>query len=126
MKTRIHYRHISHDKESTEEILNWLTQYFDRTLHISPTAENRGLLLDVYFSKSKARKGSAKAMYECHMLARAPWLKKDLFNKTYSEDFWSALTEASHILKKQINKHRLNGRSAYRSHRTQESISIAG
>ena len=125
MKIRIHYRHISHGKESTEDILDWLTQFFERAVHISPMTEKRGLLLDVYFSKSKVRKGTSKAVYECHMLARAPWLKKELFNKTYHEEFWSALTEASHVLKKQINKYRLNGRSAFRQ-RIHEDLSIAG
>lgn len=125
MKIRIHYRHISHGKESTEDIMNWLTQYFAKTIHVNPLSEKRDLLLDVYFSKSRERNGSSRAIYECHMLARAPWLKKEVFNKTYSEEFWTALTEASHVLKKQINKYRLNGRSAFR-HRTHEELSIAG
>lgn len=113
MEIRIHYRHISHGENSSEDIKGWLTDFFNRTAHVEqPSNDNRELSLDVYFSKARVRDGSAKAAYECHMLARAPWLKKDLFAKAIDDEFWSAMTETSHLLKNQIVKDRAQLRAS--------------
>ena len=124
MDVRIHYRHISHGKSSTEMIQNWITDFFGKAIHLSPLMERRGLAVEAYLSKARVRDGSSKAMYECHLLARAPWLKKDLFAKFNHANFWSALTGASHVLKKQIVKDRLQRKTSRQ--RNGEDLSKVG
>lgn len=117
MEIRIHYRHITHSENSSEDIKDWLMTFFDRVGH-----EN--LALDVYFSKTRVRLGSYKAQFECHMLARAPWLKKDLFAKATDDEFWTSLNEASHLLKRQVVKDRLQRKTT--RHQPLQNISDAG
>ncbi len=124
MEIRIHYRHISHSENSSEDIKEWVTDFFDRVGHVDPINESRDLAIDVYFSKTRVRTGSYKAQFECHMLARAPWLKKDLFAKATDEEFWAAMNEASHLLKRQVVKDRLQRKTT--RHQTQQNLSVAG
>lgn len=97
MRINIHYRHITHANNLSQNITNWMQQQ----LHIGNQANT--LHLDIFFSKPTHRNSQGQ-VFECHIKAHAPWLSKEIFVKSSDEDFWKALTECGYLLNKQINR----------------------
>ena len=97
MRINIHYRHITHANNLSQNITNWMQQQ----LHIGNHANS--LSLNIFFSKPSKRNSQGQ-VFECHIKAHAPWLSKEIFVKNSDQDFWKALTECGALLNKQINR----------------------
>lgn len=98
MRINIHYRHVSHSDDLSQNIVRWLEQQ----LHSGKAAD--GLHVDLFFSKSTPYTKSSLMLFECHLRARAPWLSREVFIKDQNEDFWKLVTSCGDRLRKQIER----------------------
>lgn len=98
MRINIHYRHISHSPELSQNIVRWL----EEQMHIGNFATQ--LQVDLFFSKATPFSKSSLILFECHLRARAPWLSREIFLKCQDEDFWRLVTDCGQMLARQIGR----------------------
>ena len=98
MRIKIHYRHITHSENLSQNIIKWLQQQ----LHLGKFAHH--LQVDMFFSKATPSTKANAVLFECHLRARAPWLSREIFLKDSDEDFWKLVMNCGELLNKQINR----------------------
>src|SRR4051812_18574793 len=99
MNINTHFRHVSHSEELDSQIESWLSSHFN-------LATGRNLKIEVFISKTAPRTEAHGAVFECHMTANAPWLRRSVFSKISDSDFWTAFTVCAKKLQQQIDKDR--------------------
>lgn len=98
MRIQIHYRHVSHSEDLSQNI----TQWFEEQLQAGKASDD--LQVDLFFSKATPYSKSSLVIFECHLRARAPWLSREIFIKDQNEDFWRLVTACGDRLRKQIDR----------------------
>jgi len=100
MNIMTHLRHISHNDD--------LQMQIERLWKAWTTPEQaRDLKVEVFVSQTAPRAETGEPTFECHMTARAPWLKGPKFARAVDADYWSAFTSCTARLRHVLEKRRI-------------------
>ncbi len=92
-----HLRGISHSNDLILKMEAWADETFNLKL-------NKNLKINVYMTKTVSKGQLANKQFECHIMAEAPWLQKNIFIKHKDEDFWPAYTQGAKKIIHRIQK----------------------
>ncbi len=92
-----HLKDISHSENLGLQMQAWAEEAFN-------LKANKNLKINVYMKKTVSKGQLANKQFECHIMAEAPWLQKNIFVKHKDEDFWSAYTQSSKKLSLRMQK----------------------
>ena len=110
-----HLRNISHSNDLILKMQTWADETFNLRI-------NKNLKINVYMTKTVSKGQMANKQFECHIMAEAPWLQKNIFVKHKDEVFWSTYTQGSKKLIQRMQKEKKRfERSKIRQLKTEQS-----
>ncbi len=110
-----HLRNISHSNDLILKMQTWADETFNLRI-------NKNLKINVYMTKTVSKGQMANKQFECHIMAEAPWLQKNIFVKHKDEEFWSTYTQGSKKLIQRMQKEKKRfERSKIRQLKTEQS-----
>ena len=92
-----HIKDISHSEDLVLQMQAWAEETFN-------LKQNKNLKINVYMTKTVSKGQMANRQFECHIMAEAPWLQKNIFVKHKGEDFWSAYIQSSKKINLRMQK----------------------
>ncbi len=92
-----HLKDISHSENLVLKMQAWAEETFN-------LKANKNLKINVYIKKTVSKGQIANKQFECHIMAEAPWLQKNIFVKHKDEDFWSTYTQCSKKISLRMQK----------------------
>lgn len=111
-----HLRDITHSNDLILKMQGWADEAFNLKI-------NKNLKINVYMTKTVSKGQIANKQFECHIMAEAPWLQKNIFVKHKDEDFWMAYTQGSKKLIQRIQKEKQRfERSKVRQLKTEKNM----
>jgi ribosome-associated translation inhibitor RaiA len=118
MTVRTHFHHVNVPPAFDDRLGEWLTH------KLSKWADVDDLEIEAYLITSAPRRETHGATYECHMTAKAPWLRKTIVIKASNTDFWTLLYDCVHKTKQQIQKLTATRRTRRRRERRESVIAV--
>ena len=98
MNIQIHFHHVPHSPHLAEQLTGWLSDHF------SSFVDTRPFHVNLFISNLSHRLPAHGALFEVHLIARAPFLGKEIFAKVSDQDMWQAFTACANCLRKQMLK----------------------